>query len=335
MGRRLHSLNRQIGALSFVDLRNMRLFRQVADAGGFTAAVDRFGLEKTAISRAVRALEERLDGSLCIRGPKGFALTEYGRQVYAAAASIEDSVDRARIDLNSAHRNFEGEVRLGITDNCLTNVEAKISDSIERFFKIAPAVRFSASIFAADHLLRAIRDREIHLGIVSADHTAGEHLVAEPVFTEQTHLYCCPQDDETAPHLERLRSRGYGVVHRRFVGEGTGRMSRQIDAAWTAEAVGLEAVATLINTGRCVGFLPDHFVAGTRTRRQFIVVPGSEALRITTVFSIVHEKDRVVSQAVSVMRDMFVDTAKQAGTIQRAQLAMAGRESVLSRRERR
>jgi hypothetical protein len=64
-------------------------------------------------------------------------------------------------------------------------------------------------------------------------------------------------------------------------------------------------------------------------------VPGSEALRITTVFSVVHEKDRVVSQAVSVMRDMLVDTAKQAGTIQRAQLAMAGRESVLSRRERR
>lgn len=92
-------------------------------------------------------------------------------------------------------------------------------------------------------------------------------------------------------------------------------MSRQIDAAWTTEAIGLEAVATLINTGRCVGFLPDHFVEGTRTRRRFIVVPGSEALQITTIFSVVHEKDRVVSQAVSVMRDLLVDTSRQAGAI--------------------
>lgn len=321
MARILRSSQRQIGVLSAVDLRNMRLFRQIADAGGITAAVERFGLEKSAVSRALRALEERLDGALCTRGPKGFALTAYGRQVYAAAATVEDAVDRARIQINSAHHNFEGEVRLGIADNCMTNEAAKISDAIEKFIQIAPAVRISAAIFPPDQLLQAIKDREIHLGIVSADH-AGDHLAADPIFIEEASLYCCPQEDETPPRLERLTARGYGVVLRRFTNEGPGRMSRQIAAAWTTEASGLEAVATLINTGRCVGFLPDHYVTGTRTRRPFVVVPGSEHLRATTVFSVAHEKDRIVSQAVAAMRDMLIDVARKSGTAQRAKAAL-------------
>lgn len=313
MARMLMSSRRQIGVLSEVDLRNMRVFRQVADAGGITAAVDRFGLEKTAVSRALRALEVRLDGTLCARGPKGFSLTEYGRQVYAAAAGIEDAVDRARSRINVAHRTLEGEVRVALTDNCLTNPEAKISDAIEHFFRLAPSVRVSLAIVPPEDVLRALRDRRAHLGIVSVEHT-DDSVVSEPIFAEETSLYCCPQTDETPPHLERLVARGYGIVLRRFRHAGLGQMSHDIAAAWSTEASGLEAVATLINSGRCVGFLPDHYVMGTRTRRPFLVVPGSERFRALTAFSVVHERDRVVSQAVAAMYRTFIEVGRYLGS---------------------
>lgn len=310
---RLQSLNRQIGALSEVDLRNMRIFRQVADAGGITAAVDRFGIEKTAASRALRALELRLDGTLCARGPKGFSLTEYGRQVYAAAAGIADAVERARTRINVAHRTLEGEVRIAVADNCLTNQQAKISDAIEQFFRMAPSVSVSLAIMPPEDVPGALSDRRSHLGIVSVDFV-GESMASTPIFREETSLYCCPQPDETPPHLERLVSRGYGIVLRRFRHAGLGQMSRDISAAWSTEASGLEAVATLINTGRCVGFLPDHYVAGVRTRRPFLVVPGSERFRAVTVFSVVHERDRMVSQAVAAMYRTFIEVAVRSGS---------------------
>lgn len=321
--RLLNPTHRQIGALSTIDLRNMQMFRQVADAGGITAAVERFGIEKTAASRAVRALELRLDGSLCARGPKGFALTDYGREVYAAAAAMDDALDTARNLINRAHQTLEGEVRFGLCDNCLTNTDAKISDAIELFQRMAPSVRLSLSIYPPDQLVQAIGDREVHLGVTSAEHATGETLVGEPLFLEKTRLYCCPQPGEPAPHLHRLATRGYGVVVRRFTKEGPGRMSRRIAAAWTSEASGLEAVATLINTGRCVGLLPDHFVEGTRMRRPFIVVPGSDELITSTVFSVVHERDRIVSQAVSALRDVLIDVARKSGTAAKAR-AMLG-----------
>ncbi len=323
MAKSSRARNRQIGPLSATDLRNMQLFRQIADAGGITAACDRFGVEKTAASRAVRALEQRLDGALCIRGPKGFALTEYGRQVYSSAAALDDALDRARMEIGHAQRTLEGEVRLGVTDNCLTNPNAKISDAIEQFMQIAPAVRISMAIFPADQLTLALRHREVHLGIVSADHAVNEHLSSEPIFIERTSLYCCPPEGEPPPHLERLSESGYGAVLRRFSHYGPGMMSRQIDAAWTVEASGIEAVATFVNTGRCVGILPDHYVRGTRTRRPFVVVPGAERLHTTAVFSIAFEKERLVSQAVSVLRECILDAAKTLGSQQEATMIAA------------
>lgn len=317
MSRFLPSSNRQIGSLTAADIRDLRLFRQVADAGGITAAVERFDLDKTALSRAVSALEHRLDGTLCIRGPKGFALTAYGEQVYAATRGIEDALDTARSHINMAHRSLQGEVRLGITDSCITNEEAKISDAIELFMQMAPAVRLSVSIHPADQVAASIESRELHLGITPPEH-AGAIFEHEPIFAESFSLYCCPQEEETPPHLERLTARGYGVVRRRFRNTGHALTSRHIAAAWTVEASGVEAVATLLNTGRCVGFLPDHYVTGTRTRRPFMVVPGSEHLRISTIFSVISEKGRMVSQAVAALRNTLIDVAERTGTRARA-----------------
>lgn len=309
MVRTLPSMRKRVGALTEHDIRHLRVFRQVTDAGGVTAAVDRFGLELTAVSRSLRALEDRLDGVLCLRGPKGFSLTDYGRQVYRAAASIEDAVEDARSAIGVAHQGFEGEVRLGVADNCLTNAEAKISDAIELFLEIAPSVRIALSILPTDQLLGAIRQREVHIGIVPTD-ASDRGLVSTRLFVERASLYCCPRPNETPPHLDRLTARGYGMVVRRFTRDGPTRLSREIPAAWQVEASGIEAVATMINTGRCVGFLPDHYVTGTRMRRPFMRVPGAEHLSSDTEFSVVTDRDRSVSRAVAALKGLLVDVAQ-------------------------
>ena len=58
------------------DMRLLRIFRAVAEAGGLTAAEVNLGMERSTISRHLLALETRLGGRLCFRGPSGFELTE-------------------------------------------------------------------------------------------------------------------------------------------------------------------------------------------------------------------------------------------------------------------
>ena len=57
-------------------------FVAVVDAGGFTAAARRTGLDKTLISRRVRALEEALERQLVNRTTRQIHITEAGRALY-------------------------------------------------------------------------------------------------------------------------------------------------------------------------------------------------------------------------------------------------------------
>ena len=80
--------------LSDVDLRKLRIFCTIVEAGGFTAAQVRLNTSLPRLSTLVRDLEIRLGYSLCRRGKSGFQLSEQGAQTYAAAQELYADIDR-------------------------------------------------------------------------------------------------------------------------------------------------------------------------------------------------------------------------------------------------
>ena len=58
------------------DLKDLRMFVEVADAGGLTAAARRLGLSKSIVSRRLLGLEEKLGVQLLARTTRGAVLTE-------------------------------------------------------------------------------------------------------------------------------------------------------------------------------------------------------------------------------------------------------------------
>jgi DNA-binding transcriptional LysR family regulator len=69
-------------------LNEMAVFSQVVDSGGFSAAARLLGLNTSAVSRHVARLEAHLGGRLLQRTTRSLALTELGRQVYAACTRM-------------------------------------------------------------------------------------------------------------------------------------------------------------------------------------------------------------------------------------------------------
>jgi DNA-binding transcriptional LysR family regulator len=69
-------------------LREMAIFTQVVDSGGFSAAARQLGLTTSAVSRHVSRLESHLGGRLLHRTTRSLALTELGQQVHAACARM-------------------------------------------------------------------------------------------------------------------------------------------------------------------------------------------------------------------------------------------------------
>ncbi|MEQ9122147.1 MAG: LysR family transcriptional regulator, partial [Alphaproteobacteria bacterium] len=81
----------------------MAIFAAVVDAGGFTAAARVLGLSKSAVSKQVSGLEDRLGVRLLARTTRSLSLTEAGvrygercRRAVAEAEAAEAEVGHAR-----------------------------------------------------------------------------------------------------------------------------------------------------------------------------------------------------------------------------------------------
>ncbi len=65
-----------------IDLNALRIFAEVVDAGGFSAASRRIGIPTSTLSRRVARLEERLGVQLLHRNSRKFAVTEFGGMLH-------------------------------------------------------------------------------------------------------------------------------------------------------------------------------------------------------------------------------------------------------------
>ena len=67
-----------------MDVRQLEMFRAVAEEGSFTRAAERLHVSQSAISRQVKLLEEELQGRLLHRGRKRATLTAPGELLLQA-----------------------------------------------------------------------------------------------------------------------------------------------------------------------------------------------------------------------------------------------------------
>ena len=93
MGRKKAAIS---GQLADQDLRLLRVFKGVVEAGGFSAAEMQLNLANSTISNYISDLEKRLGMRLCERGRGGFSLTQQGQTVYEATLELLNALDQFR-----------------------------------------------------------------------------------------------------------------------------------------------------------------------------------------------------------------------------------------------
>lgn len=94
-------------------LIGLRLLREVAERGTFTAAADALGYTQSAVSRQIAALEQAAGSRLFDRYPGGVRLTGSGRALLRHAVVALDALEAADRELSGAKEAGRGRVRLG------------------------------------------------------------------------------------------------------------------------------------------------------------------------------------------------------------------------------
>ena len=86
----------------------------VVETGSFTAAADRLNIAKSAVSRRVSALEDRLGVQLLRRTTRRINLTDTGRSFYERSARILADLDEAEAAVLQQHGELRGKLRVAL-----------------------------------------------------------------------------------------------------------------------------------------------------------------------------------------------------------------------------
>ena len=93
---------------------DLQTFVAVVEAGSFTAAADRLDTAKSAVSRRVSALEERLGVQLLRRTTRRLNLTDSGRSFYEHSARILADLEEAESAVAQEHGELRGTLRVAL-----------------------------------------------------------------------------------------------------------------------------------------------------------------------------------------------------------------------------
>ena len=94
-----------------LDVARLRVFREVAARGSYTAAANALHYSQPAVSHHVARLEEELGVQLLIRQPRGLSVTPAGEQVLCHAYAVLDRLDEAERELGDLSAAATATVR--------------------------------------------------------------------------------------------------------------------------------------------------------------------------------------------------------------------------------
>jgi DNA-binding transcriptional LysR family regulator len=171
------------------DLRLLRVFVTIVECGGMTAAQARLNLAPSTLSEYVKDLELRAGFSVCLRGRRGFRLTDKGRQLYNAAREMLIAVEAFRSKASELGDRLHGALRIGMLDSMSTATGLSVAGVIRRFRRRATDVHLTMIVAPPPELETALIEDQIDVAVGPfAQPRPG--LEYTTLFEERQTMYC-------------------------------------------------------------------------------------------------------------------------------------------------
>jgi len=176
-----------------MDLRQLRYFVGIVQAGSLSRAADQLHVAQSAISHHLANLEAELDRPLVTRGPKGILLTKAGSVLYRHAEAILRRVELAKRDAMSALDVPSGKVSIGFPGVAAPLLGYELLTRIRAAY---PQIELHVSDGNSWILRERLVNGRLDIALLYVNHPQ-RGLAVEPLLDEE--LVYVTAEDETSP----------------------------------------------------------------------------------------------------------------------------------------
>lgn len=257
-----------------MDLRKMRYFVGIVEAGSLTAASDLLRVAQPTLSSQLAQMEEELDTPLMHRLPRGLEPTEAGRLLYEKCRAILAEVEDAMTAVRSQSGRVGGTVRIGLpsTINGVLAVPLVLRAKDE-----LPGVRIVIAEAMSGFVQRWVVDGGVDLGIIYAE-DAIPGLSHRPLFREDLSLIL-PKEAAVQGWKEILQTADFilpGEAHglRRTIDIALASMGLRLSCRYEVDS--FQNMKDFVAAGLGASILPSHTVAREVAEGKLVAIPFTD-----------------------------------------------------------
>src|ERR687884_864588 len=146
-----------------LDVRRMRVLREVAQRGSFSAAAEALSFTQSAVSQQIAALEREAGATLVERSARGVRLTEAGEAVVRHTDAILARLAEAEAELEAIAGLRGGRLRSAAFESAGATL---MPLAIAAFRERHPAVELSMTLAEPEESVPLLKSGELDLALV-------------------------------------------------------------------------------------------------------------------------------------------------------------------------
>jgi LysR family cyn operon transcriptional activator len=145
-----------------VELRHLRYFRALAEAGSFTRAAAEIGLTQPTLSQQIAQLERELGMPLITRGRREWRLTQAGELVLQYSRRVIGDLSALRRSLDELSNLRRGSLTVAVLP---VFAQRLLPIALANFHQAHPEIRVSILEMTVDEMAKALAQGDIDVGI--------------------------------------------------------------------------------------------------------------------------------------------------------------------------
>ena len=305
----------------------MRVLREVAVRGSFSAAAEALSFTQSAVSQQIAALERETGATLVERSARGVRLTDAGRALVKHTEAILARLTEAESELEAIAGLRGGRVRMAAFESaCATLMPPAIAEYRSRH----PAVELSMTLSEPESSLPQLRAGEIELAVIFGGALAESYSIEglELVALMDDPMYLVLPAEHPLAHKRNVRLSD--LAHEPWIGgpvdcECTALIRRSCAVAGYDPRIAFEiddygAVQGLVAAGVGVSLIAEM---GLSSVREDIVVRSlGRDTPVRKVYAAVHDGG-YRSPATAAMLDVLREVAERLSS-RRPELELVG-----------
>ncbi|RAI00524.1 LysR family transcriptional regulator [Acuticoccus sediminis] len=294
-----------------MEIKQLRYFKRVADAGSVSRAAAALSVAQPAVSRQIANLEEALGTPLFFRNGRGVKLTEAGKQLYAHTSEILEAVRHAEQNVRDTVGVAKGTLLIGSTPTVIRYLAPPL---LRRVARTHPELDLEFTEGFSGYVNEWLSNGLLDVAILH-DATRTQHFLTEPLLREELVFVsaAASSDRELGPITLGEIATCRLVLPRRSHGLRllVERTAAQAHTALSvaAEVDSVEAIKAMVRKDNVATILPrgavspdDHLLVRSlrdpSLSRTLILATSSQRPVSQTTRAVIHELKSVVRELV-------------------------------------